>query len=172
MLRHTPLLAALIATPALAAPFQDTAGLDRAVAAFTGQAIGQPGGARSTIDARMKLAACSTVALSWRTQAQDAVVVACTGPEWRIYVPVVSTGKAVASAAAPARAVAAAPVIKRGDPVTIEAGDASFSITRDGIAMADAAEGGRVPVKVGDARQPVQAVAVAPGRATLPGWGE
>ena len=35
---------------------------------------------------------------------------------------------------------------------------------------ADAAPGARFLVRVADAKAPVQAVAVEPGRATLPGW--
>lgn len=168
---------ALMAGPALAAgPFQDTVAIDRAVAAFTGRAIGDAGGARSVVDARLKLAACPMVSMSWRTAGQDAVVVACTGPEWRIYVPVRT---AIMPTAAPRTAAPAAiapikvaAVIKRGDPVTIAAGSPGFSITREGIAMADAAPGARFLVKVDTAKAPVQAVAIESGRATLPGWTE
>jgi len=64
----------------------------------------------------------------------------------------------------------AAPVIKRGDPIVIEAGTEGFSISREGVAMGDAAPGGRFMVKVDDTRTPVQAIAVDAGRATLPGW--
>jgi flagellar basal body P-ring formation protein FlgA len=156
-----------------AAGFQDTAALDRAVAAFTGQPMGAEGGARAAIDPRLRLAACPTVALSWRTEAHDAVVASCSGPDWRIFVPVVRSvarpQPAVAAVAA-ALPVKAAPVIRRGDPVMLEAGSAGFSITRDGIAMADAAPGARFAVKVAETRAPVQAVALSAGRATLPGW--
>lgn len=172
MLRFAPLL--LLASPAAAAPFQDVGGLDRAVAAFTGRPVGAPGGARAPVDPRLKLASCPTVSINWRTDAHDAVVVSCLGPEWRIFVPVVADASrpAVAAAAAPIRPVAAAPVIRRGDPVTIEAGNAGFAITREGVAMGDAAPGARLAVRVDGARAPVQAVALEPGRATLPGWGE
>lgn len=164
---------------AAASRYQDTRALDRAVAAFTGRAIGEEGGARSVVDARLKLAACATVALSWRTAARDAVVVNCTGPEWRLFVPVRMAASAAAvpvsagglAPATPARA-AAQPVIKRGDLVTIAAGSPGFSITRDGVALNDALAGARFAVKVADTRAPVQAVAIEAGRATLPGWGE
>ncbi|PNB53757.1 hypothetical protein C1X77_26035, partial [Pseudomonas sp. GW531-E2] len=63
-------------------------------------------------------------------------------------------------------------VIKRGDPVTISAGSPGFSITREGIAAGDAVAGGRFLVKIDCARAPIQAVAIANGRATLPGWTE
>ena len=157
---------------AAAVPHQDTASLDRAVAAFTGQAIGAEGGARAPIDARLRLKACPTVALSWRTEAHDAVVVACAGPDWRIFVPVRGATPATAGAprlAAPARTEH---VIRRGDPVVIEAGANGFAISREGVAMTDAAPGGRFIVRVEGAKSPVQAVALAGGRATLPGWGE
>jgi len=156
------------------AGFQDTAALDRAVAAFTGRPLGAEGGARAPVDPRLRLAPCPTVALSWRTEAHDAVVASCTGPDWRIFVPVTGARPAAARTvpsviSAP---TAATPVIRRGDPVVIAADDAGFSITREGVAMADAVPGARLLVRVADARAPVQAQAVAPGRATLPGWSE
>ena len=176
MLRIIPLL--LLTTPALAAGFQDTAGLDRAVMAFTGRPIGAEGGARTPVDPRLRLATCPTIAMSWRTEAHDAVVITCSGPDWRIFVPVLKPVAAVTVRPTTVAAVAAAPaakaeiVIKRGDPVMIEAGSAGFSISRQGIAMGDAAAGARFMVKVEDTRTPVQAVAIEAGRATLPGWTE
>lgn len=159
------------------ASFQNTAALDRSVAAFTGHGVGEEGGARAPVDPRLKLAQCPTVALSWRSPAQDAVVVACSGPDWRIFVPVKRSAPVAAAAVAAtpaagrvAAAVRAEPVIRRGDPVVIEAGTAGFTISREGVAMGDAAPGGRFMVRVADARAPVQAVAVEGGRATLPGW--
>lgn len=154
------------------AVFQDTSGLDRAVAAFTSRPIGAEGGARTAIDSRLRLAQCPTVALAWRSDAHDAVVVSCSGPDWRIFVPVIRPIDAPAARVAPAMLAPAKaePVIRRGDPVVIEAGSPGFSITRDGIAAGDAAPGGRLLVKVDDARTPVQAIAIEAGRATLPGW--
>lgn len=171
-------VAAAAAAPAFAAGFQDIAALDRAVADFTGAPVGRTGGARAPVDARLKLAQCPTVSLAWRTVAQDAVVVRCSGPEWRIFVPVLMPASAapVPVAAAPAvgrsPVVPQEPIIRRNDPVMIEAGSDGFSITREGVALGDAAPGGRFMVKVEGAKGPVQATAVAPGRATLPGWTE
>lgn len=173
MLRLLPLAALVATTPALAGTFQDIPSLDRAVVAFTGHALGETGGARATVDTRLKLAPCPTVSLSWRTEAHDSVVISCLGPEWRVFVPVVGRVDVATPAAIPAARVAAAPpVIKRGDPVMIEVGQNGFSITREGVAMGDAPPGGRVLIRVADAKAPVQAVAVESGRATLPGWPE
>ena len=69
-------------------------------------------------------------------------------------------------------AIKAEPVIRRGDAVSVEAGSAGFSISRDGIAMNDAAPGARLAVKVDDKKPPIQTIAVEPGRAKLPGFGQ
>lgn len=182
MIRHLPLLLLGVAAPlAAAAPraFQDTVALDRAVAAFAGHGVGDEGGARTPIDSRLRLAACPMVSMAWRSEAHDAVVVTCTGPEWRMFVPmklpvaapkgaaplVLTQGESIA-------AVRPVYVIKRGDPVTISAGAPGFSITRDGVAAGDAVAGGRFLVKIDAAKAPIQAVAIDSGRATLPGWTE
>lgn len=166
--------ALLAAVPAGALGFQDTVALDRAVIAFTGKAMGDEGGARVPVDYRLKLKPCATLAMAWHTETHDAVVVTCAGPDWRIFVPVRRAATPAALKAVPAIAIAPklAPVIKRGDPVTIAAGSPGFTITREGIAMGDAAPGARFLVKVEDNRNPVQAVAIEAGRATLPGWAE
>ena len=170
-----------ILLPALAASaspggFQSTETLDRLVEQFAGAPIGVTGGARAPVDKRLKLAACDAPQLSWRSAAEDAVVIRCQGPQqWRVFVPVIALPRPAAPAVAAMKTPAAvkpAAVIKRGDPVVIEAGAPGFSITRDGTAMADAVAGGRVLVKVDDKRPPVAAIAVEPGRARLPGFGD
>lgn len=175
MIRHVFTLAALAPIGAAAqVRFQDTTAIDVAVAAFTGRAVGEEGGARTTVDRRLRLAACPLPELDWRGTIQDSVVVRCAAPAWRIYVPVrmpATAQRAIATPVAPTPIAAKVePVIRRGDPVTIEAGTAGFSITRDGIAMGDAVPGARFMVKVDPAKPPIQAVAIETGRATLPGW--
>ncbi len=170
----TPVVA--LATPAVAQTrFQDTSAIDVAVAAFTGHSVGEEGGARTAVDTRLKLAACPLPQLDWRGTYQDAVVVTCDAPRWRIFVAIKRPPQIrapIAAAAAAVPPVKTEPVIRRGDPVTVEAGNGGFSITRDGIAMGDAPAGARLMVKVDPAKPPIQAVAVESGRATLPGWGQ
>src|SRR3546814_10421528 len=97
------------------------------------------------------LAQCPTVALSWRTDRHDAVVVACSGPNWRIFVPVHHAAPVTVAAANAAVAVAPPvkqqPVIKRGDPIVVAAGSPGFSISREAIAMGNAAPGARFLAK-------------------------
>lgn len=158
---------------AAASGFQSTAALDAIVAQFTGKPVGTIGGARAPVDARLRLAACPAPQLEWRSPAHDAVVVRCMAPAWRIFVPLAALPQPRAAAAPAALAVAkAVPVIRRGDPITVEAGNAGFSITREGIAAGDAAPGARLLVKVDDRKPPIQAVAIEPGHARLPGWGD
>lgn len=175
-------LALVAAAPAEAQEFQSTELLDTIVAQFTGKGVGDRGGAQAPVDKRLKLAACAAPQLDWRTDAHDAVVVRCMTPAWKIFVPVVAAPQprpalqpAAAPAPAPVRAappVKVEPVIHRGDAVTIEAGSAGFSITRDGVAANDAVPGARVSVKVEGDKAPIQAIAIEPGRARLPGWGD
>lgn len=174
MIRSTITLIALIAAmPAAAQSFQSTILIDKAVAGFTGKAIGEDGGARTAVDARLKLTACPMVTMNWRTPAHDSVVVACPDPEWRIYVPIRIAAPAVVapSPLAPPPPVAAKPVIviKRGDPVSVVAGNVGFAVTRDGVAVNDAAAGQRLLIKVQDGKPPIQAIAVEPGKAMIPG---
>lgn len=166
----------------LAAPdFQSVAALDTVVAQFTGKEIGAQGGAIAPIDRRLKLAACAAPQLEWRNPSHDAVVVRCMAPAWKIYVPVAAVPRPTTVPDAPmpanvvvrpAAPVKVEPVIKRGDAVTVEAGSDGFSISRQGIAQNDAPPGGRISVKVDDKQPPIQAIAIEPGRARLPGFTE
>jgi len=173
MIRTLSFIALMVAaSPAAAQNFQSTTLIDKAVAGFTGHAIGESGGARTPVDTRLKLAVCPMVSLNWRTDSHDSVVVTCTDPQWRIFVPVMMPARAAPAAtpvAAPVVAAKAVIVIKRGDPVTVVAGEGGFSVTRDGIATTDAAAGARVLIRVQDGKPPIQAIAVEPGKAVIPG---
>jgi flagella basal body P-ring formation protein FlgA len=174
MMRFTMLLPALLAAaPAAAEQFQSTRLIDTIVAQYVGQPIGAVGGARTEVDARLKLASCPAPQLEWRDADKTAVIVRCMAPEWRIFVPLNAITRVKPEPAAAMVPVARPePVIRRGDPVTVEAGSAGFSITRDGIAMGDAPVGGRLLIRIDEKKPPIQAVALEPGKATLPGWTE
>jgi flagellar basal body P-ring formation protein FlgA len=173
MIRLTSLFLLAVAVPALAQSFQDTKLLDKAVAGFTGHATGEEGGARTPVDPRLKLASCPMVAMAWHTDRHDAVVVSCPAPQWRIFVAIRQAPPPVVTPQLPAPGTTPASkpvvIIKRGDPVTIVTGSDGFSVTRDGVAMGDAAAGARVAVQVEQGKPPIQAIAVEPGKVTLPG---
>jgi flagella basal body P-ring formation protein FlgA len=144
------------AAPALAAGFADPLAIDRAVADFTGAQIGAPGGARTPVDRRLRLAACgSSLALEWYGRARDTVLVRC--PEqggWRLFVPLAAGGTQQGGA----------DVVSRGDMVTITVRGSGFTLSRQGEALEAGAVGEWIRVKPADKRSdPMRAQVVRPG---------
>lgn len=161
----------LLLLSAAAAPI-DLALLDRAAEIFAGARLGEPGGPVAPVDRRLRLAGCgSSPEFTWRTDAHDAIVIRCPDPNgWRIFVSVRAAPPAPKQVQpAAVAAIKEEPVIRRGDPVTLEAGQTGFAVSADGVAMNDAAPGARLQVKVEGAKAPVQAIAVQAGKAMLPG---
>lgn len=168
MLRLTLSLAAALpaAVPGIAhaASFADPVAIDREVAAFTGVAQGQPGGAALPVDRRLKLAPCrSPLALGWHTQRRETVTVQCPDAGgWRLFVPV------LAVQAGPA----AAPAVMRGEAVTIAVEGDGFTVSQPGEAMEQGAVGAWIRVRVaqgGVAKgEAMRAQIVRPGLVSVP----
>jgi flagella basal body P-ring formation protein FlgA len=156
-------LALVIAT---AAPFADLAAIDRQVAQFTGSAIGQPGGAATPVDRRLRLRPCGApLSLAWRGARRDTVIVQCPDAgAWRLFVPV--------AGAAPVEA--ALPAIARGDAVTIAVNGEGFSVSQPGEAMESGAVGAWIKVRAVrgqrryGANDTMQAQVVRPGLVAVP----
>jgi flagella basal body P-ring formation protein FlgA len=141
----------------------DPAAIDRAVAAFTGAAIGTPGGARMASDQRLRLAGCEgPLAVSWHTPARTAVQVECPGPSaWRIFV-------AIAPSSGGAPAARAAPVVKRGDAITVLVRGRGFSVQQPGEAMQAGAIGEWIEVRTSRKADALRARIERPGLAVIP----
>jgi len=124
---------------AATAPFADLDAIDRQVAQFTGAAVGQPGGAGTPVDRRLRLQPCyAPLALSWNGPRQDTVVVQC--PEagsWKLYVPVSGRGQGVAAMSS----------VNRGDAVTIAVAGDGFTVSQPGEAMEGGAVGAWIKVR-------------------------
>jgi flagella basal body P-ring formation protein FlgA len=149
--------------PAEARGLTDPAMIDRAVAEFTGAAIGAPGGARVATDPRLQLAACAgSLSVSWHTAARNAVQVECPGPtSWRIFVAIApSTGNAAAGKPAPA--------VKRGDAITVMVRGRGFSVQQPGEAMEAGAVGDWIEVRTSRKGEPLRARIERPGLAVIP----
>lgn len=146
--------------PAVAAPFTDVAMIDAAVAAFTGQQIGVPGGAAQPVDRRLRLAACAApLALSWYGSAQTSVLVRCPDAgSWRVFVPISAT-----PAAAPA-----AIAVARGEGVTVTVAGEGFSVSQPGEALDAGAVGAWIRVRTAAKADPLRARVVRPGLVELP----
>lgn len=141
----------LLAAPVQAEPFADLAAIDRAVAAFAGVAA-------PPVDRRLRLNPCAApLALGWYGSRQDRIQVTCPAAGgWTIYV------------ALPAQAVAApaAPLIQRGDAVTITAGGDGFAVSQPGEALESGAEGAWIkvrPVGAAAGASPLRARVLRPG---------
>lgn len=159
-MRRTIALAAGLAlgaaTPGLAAGFADPATIDRAVAEFTGAGIGAPGGARSPVDRRLRLATCATaLALEWYDASRDTVLVRCPDEGgWRLFVPLTAAGAAQGGP----------DVVSRGDRVTITVRGSGFTLSRQGEALEAGAVGEWIRVRGADRRgDPLRAQIVRPG---------
>lgn len=152
----TAILTLGAAVPGLAAGFADPGTIDRAVAEFTGAEIGAPGGARSPVDRRLRLAECASgLALDWYGRGRDTVLVRCPDQGgWRLFVPLSAGGS---QAAGP-------DVVSRGDMVSITVRGSGFSLSRQGEALEAGAVGDWIRVRPADRRgEPLRAQVMRPG---------
>ena len=141
MTRTAIALAALLAaSPAQAQNYLDLTEVDRAVVLFTGSPQGTTGGAAQPADRRLRLMPCpADLALSWYGARRDAVEVRCpVAGGWKLYVPIVGGG---------AGPTAAAPVILRGDAVTISVRSDGFAVSQPGEALEAGAIGAWIKVR-------------------------
>jgi len=151
----------LLGSPAYAAAgaggFEDLDKLEARLVGALDVDVGHVGGPITHIDRRLKLQPCPVPAVI-DPPALGAIAVRCEPLGWRIRVPLMKTPTQTV-AAAPAifnapQQPALPPVIKRGDPVQLIAGNDGFSVTTDAVAQEDGQLGGHIRVKP-DARGPV-----------------
>lgn len=162
--RRALLISALIAVPAFGQSFENLDRLDSRIAAALGAGIGDPGGAVTPLDRRLRLAACPSPA-TIGAPAMGAVAVSCPALGWRIRVPLAGGG-----AAAEVAQQRAEPVIRRGDQVELVALARSFSVSTLGIAEQDGAPGDRIRVRTDRRAAPFIGEVTADGRVALPGF--
>lgn len=148
--------------------FTPPAQIDRAVESFTGAATGEIGGALRPADRRLRLAACAQpLGVEWYGNARSSVAVTCSGPQtWRIFM---STRPAE-------QAQPAAPVISRGDPVTVQVRGRGFTVQKAGEAMEAGAVGDWIAIRMtsgsgtgraGRREDPIRARIARPGLAII-----
>jgi len=164
-------LAAALAAPAAAQSFENLELLDSRIAAALGAGIGEPGGATSPVDRRLRLAACPQP-VEIAEPAMGAVTLRCQPLGWRIRVPLVSGGQASAQASGTPAAPAArpAPIIRRGDQVELVAISNGFTVSTLAVADQDGAPGDRIRVRTEHRTAPFIGQVLADGRVALPGF--
>lgn len=141
MIRLPLILVALVtAGPLLAQSYADLAAVDRRVEQFTGAPLGLPGGAAQPVDRRLRLAPCrAALRVGWYGARQDVVEVTCPVPGgWKLYVPLVVSGSTAA---------VAAPIITRGDAVTITVSGQGFAVSQGGEALENGVLGAWIKVR-------------------------
>lgn len=142
--------------------FQDPQAIDQAVSAFVGGTPGTKAAGIRPVDRRLRLKPChSPFTLSWHNGARHTVQVRCPDPDgWRLFVPV---------AGIPARAASdSAPVIGKGDPVTIRINGRGFTVTTTGEALEAGPAEGWVRIRAFGAKTQLRGQVVAPGVVAVP----
>lgn len=157
------LAASLFATTLAAATPMDLSMIDRAVADFTGAEIGQPGGAKLPVDRRLRLAGCQTpLDLQWFGRDQRSVQIACPSAGWRIYVAVDNGAGGGPRGAAQSYGET---LVHRGETVSIQVRGGGFTLTRQGSAMEDGAQGEWIKVRAnGERTETLRAMVLRPGQ--------
>jgi flagella basal body P-ring formation protein FlgA len=157
--------------PALAQAFENLEMLDNRVAAALGANIGEPGGATTPIDRRLRLQACPQPVEIGEPMA-GAVAVRCVSLGWRIRVSIVASAETrqMAAASAPVRQERAEPVVRRGDQVELVAIAAGFTVSTLATADQDGAAGDRIRVRTQRRSAPVIGQVLPDGRVALPGF--
>jgi len=151
----------VLAQPVATTSFENLDRIDSLVAMTVGANLGEPGGPSSPVDRRLRLAACPNTP-TVEGPVFGAAIVKCDAVGWRIRVALVPGGMASAAPAgiaprqpfsATGRAVAPAQqapreiVVKKGDPLQLIAGGASFQVSRMVVADQDGAIGDLVRVR-------------------------
>lgn len=173
-------LAMGLSCPAIAQQkFENLDRIDGLVSMTVGANIGEPGGAIAQVDRRLRLAACPKVP-EISGPMFGAAIVTCEPLGWRIRVPLKPGGEAgvaqpvamqnVRMVARPTAAKAQDVVVRRGDPVVLQAGGAAFMATREMIADEDGAVGQMIRVRADKKADPVVAQVVESGIVRAPGF--
>ena len=167
--RRLLLLSAFWAAPVAAQSFENLELLDSRISAALGAGIGEPGGAATPVDRRLRLAACPQP-VEIAEPALGAVTVRCQPLGWRIRIPLVSSGQANAAAAAAPAAARPQPTIRRGDQVQLVAISHGFTVSTLAVADQDGAPGDRIRVRTEHRSAPVIGQILEDGRVALPGF--
>ena len=90
------------------------------------------------LDPRVQVPACAAaIAVHWRDAAERVLVATCVATGWRLVIPVAGVEREAVSQ----------PVVRRGEPVTVRAGGAGFTVRMEAVSEGEGRPGGRVLVR-------------------------
>jgi flagella basal body P-ring formation protein FlgA len=153
---------------ASAQTFENLDRLDSLVAASLGANRGEPGGPATQIDRRLRLTPCPQTPVVDAPR-MGAATVSCPTIGWRIRVPLTPNKQATAATNTASFAPESAPVVKKGDPVQLVAGNDAFTISRLMIADEDGTIGSLIRVRQDSRTAPVMARVEKNGVVRIPG---
>lgn len=176
-----PLAPALAESGGAAGTRTDPAAIDAAVEALTGARTGEIGGAIAPADRRLRLAACpAPLEAAWHGAGRSTVRVACPGPAgWRVFVALRAAASSPFGGAS--ASVREAPLVERGDPITVMIRGRGFTVQQAGEAMEPGRRGEWIGIRLagraragraGGRAEPVRARIVRTGLAVIPVGGE
>jgi len=114
------------------------------------------------LDPRLTVPDCGGgLQLIWREGAGQALLATCASSGWRLVIPVAS--------ATQMKAVTA--LVRRGDPVLVQAGGPGLSVRLEGVAESDGRAGGRVMVRNARTGERISAEVRPDGQLWLAGQG-
>lgn len=118
------------------------------------------------VDRRIKLARCPEQASVTPIDA-NALAVRCASLGWRLRVPMTTPAGAAPMATSYSRSAASAPVIRRGDNVRVTIDTENFSVSYTAVATEDGRVGETIGLRGSDAKSPLSAIVIGPGRARI-----
>ena len=156
------LLIPLLAATAAALPaWENLDRLDQELAA----AAQATGAVALPIDRRIKLAHCPQPIVIEPADVQS-LAARCVPLGWKIRVRL--TGGQALAAAAPA-AMQSAPLVRRGDPVTLSVPGSGFAVETSGTAIEDGRAGAVIRVKLEGGNRLISGIVTGPGEISLRG---
>jgi flagella basal body P-ring formation protein FlgA len=123
-------------------------------------------GGPALVDPRLLLPACPRPEMAFAPGGKS-VMVRCAAPEWRVFIPVGSVVSGIAPPE-PAGAPPTAPVIRRGDRVTVEIAGFGFLVSMEATADTDSRDG-RVTLRPASGGRRLVGQVSPDGRVTIRG---
>lgn len=151
----------LIVSPAQGQVMESLPALEKQLELFLGKEQGEVGGARQTIDRRLRLKKCPQSPVIEKRN-ESLALIRCEPLNWRISVALARQANGVQ------RSAKSQVIVKRGQPVLLTARKNGFIVSRQMQADRKGGLGDIIPVRATRRSQPIMAEIIGEGRVALP----